>query len=153
VGRRGVAGTVLVHKIAGKPGVAGGALRGGSGVQNRAAVAAPSSCRIPITATVPVQPSVHIRSTAWLALSPSLHQLAALLGLPPNPLPAGATAAAGASLAEVKAAAEAAAANVGTMGASLTGCTLFGQPLADRWGGPGAEGSRACTTAAFGVRC
>ena len=45
---------------------------------------------------------------------------------------AGATAAAGASLADVTAAAEDVAARVGTMGASLTGCTVFGQPQCDR---------------------
>lgn len=46
---------------------------------------------------------------------------------------AGAAAAAGGSLADVKAAAEAAAANVGSLGASLTSCTLFGQPAEQRW--------------------
>ncbi|KAL4434444.1 hypothetical protein ABPG75_000885 [Micractinium tetrahymenae] len=47
---------------------------------------------------------------------------------------AGATAAAGGSLEEVKAAAEGAAASIGTMGASLSGCTVFGQPSSDRLG-------------------
>ncbi|KAL4420321.1 hypothetical protein ABPG77_010226 [Micractinium sp. CCAP 211/92] len=47
---------------------------------------------------------------------------------------AGATAAAGGSLDEVKAAAEAAAASIGTIGASLSGCTVFGQPPSDRLG-------------------
>ncbi|PSC68530.1 3,4-dihydroxy-2-butanone kinase [Micractinium conductrix] len=47
---------------------------------------------------------------------------------------AGAAAAAGGSLADVKAAAEAAAANVGSLGASLTSCTLFGQPAEQRLG-------------------
>ncbi|EFN51059.1 hypothetical protein CHLNCDRAFT_28367 [Chlorella variabilis] len=46
---------------------------------------------------------------------------------------AGAAAASGASLAEVTAAAEATISRVGSMGASLTGCTLFGQPKSDRW--------------------
>lgn len=46
---------------------------------------------------------------------------------------AGATAAAGGSLEEVRAAAEAAAASIGTMGASLSGCTVFGQPPCERW--------------------
>ncbi len=45
---------------------------------------------------------------------------------------AGASAAAGGSLDEVKAAAEAAAASIGTIGASLSGCTVFGQPPSDR---------------------
>lgn len=45
---------------------------------------------------------------------------------------AGAAAAAGSSLQQVKAAAEAAAASIGTMGASLSGCTVFGQPPSER---------------------
>ena len=45
---------------------------------------------------------------------------------------AGAAAAAGGSLEEVKAAADAACANIGTIGASLTECTMFGHAPANR---------------------